>query len=241
MATTEVTITVSSNQTRASLVLPDFRVKPNQDPFGPLQLIQQGSMTVTLPVTYNHAIARRNWDRNCDGKVELYRVPVYQIYIDAAGKPRQTWHALRFMPAWIDNNRYRGFTMASPAPQPRRRVPQYKPNYLSGAIVIKGGYYIHKGPKNLNWGGWNGRGCVEMVGDFKKFLGAVLSMSAITRTANIHDDMKSLVKSGKLFVKVDPANKPALVIDRQTNPPQSFGRNAPCVRRHSTRRRTPAP
>src|SRR5688500_12262375 len=47
-----------------------------------------------------------DYDRN--GKMELYKAPVYQVYIDGTddtgGKTRKSWTAVRFAPYYNDPN-----------------------------------------------------------------------------------------------------------------------------------------
>ena len=162
-------------------------------------------------------------DYDNDGKLELYKTPVYKVYIKNK-KIKKEWKALRFMPYWNDPKapsqkyRSRGWVNSGLSQSISKKVvtyynPKYgtqnRPSPFSGAIQIKDNFLIHAGPQNLFEAGWGGAGCVEIIGDFDKFKEDIRNLSGSNKK-NHHEAILELVKAKKLFVQVDFAVPPDL-------------------------------
>lgn len=172
-------------------------------------------------------------DVNADGLIELYKAPVYYVYVvgtNAAGvRERREWKAPRYMPynnpageRHDDEYRTVGFVTAGLSNVPRVAVGDYKPDYLvhnryspfGGAIVVKGGFYIHAGPESLKDAGWGSAGCVEILGNFDAFKKDILELAgspdARGDAATLNAGVGRLVAARKLFVTYEAAARPNL-------------------------------
>lgn len=162
-------------------------------------------------------------DYDNNGKIELYKTPVYKVYIKSKGK-KIAWKALRFMPYWNDPKKLspaykmRGWANSGLSSSiVKKLVTYYDPKYgthnrpspYSGAIQIKGNFLIHAGPENLLKSGWGAAGCVEIIGDFDKFKNDIRDLSG-SNIKNAHQAILDLVKAKKLFVRVEAAIAPNL-------------------------------
>jgi hypothetical protein len=181
-------------------------------------------------------------DVNDDGLIEYYRAPVYYVYVsstDANGiRETREWKAPRFMPY---NNpagkrhdyeyRENGFFTAGLTNIPRFAVGMYKPNYevhnryspFGGAIVVRGGFYIHAGPEGIEDKGWGSAGCVEIFGDFDAFKRDILELAGSQDTgsaAALNTGMGRLIAAHKLFVTYEAAARPDIKANysRQVDP-----------------------
>lgn len=108
-------------------------------------------------------------DIDNNGKMELYKTPVYYAYIETH-RNRNVWKCLRFMPYWNDPKKpylkYKtlGWANAGLSSFPKTAVTNYFPNYgtqnmpsrFCGAIQIKGNFLIHAGPERISSIGWGG-------------------------------------------------------------------------------------
>lgn len=164
-------------------------------------------------------------DRNNNGRIETYHVPVYKVFIegtDSGGsKIKKEWNALRFMPYWNDpkkpDSHYhtKGWVNAGLHKLDKKKVTLYKPSYgtqnryspYSGAIQMRDSFLIHAGPRNLQESGWGSAGCVEIVGNFDDFKKDIADLSGSSKK-NAGDAITELVKVERLFVKVDYATPP---------------------------------
>jgi hypothetical protein len=175
-------------------------------------------------------------DMDGDGNVELYRVPVYRVFIegtdDSGVKQRREWKALRFMPYFNDpkdpdtDYKTRGWVNAGLGFVGRKPVPQFKPDYevhnrfseFGGAFVVRGSFYIHAGPTDFAEAGWGSAGCVEVVGNFDNFKAQVVELSGSTNT-DTHAALGEIVRAGKLFVRYEAAAAPNIkaLFSRQEN------------------------
>ncbi len=172
-------------------------------------------------------------DVDGDGRNELYKAPVYFVYIDGAdatgAKVHKEYRAPRFMPynspvgARHDNDyKTTGFVTAGLSSVPRFAVNTYKSGYevhnrfspFGGAIVVKGSFYIHAGPETIEDFGWGSAGCVEVIGNFDDFKRDILtfagSSAASGDSAALHAGVASLVSARKLFVTYENAARPNL-------------------------------
>jgi hypothetical protein len=161
-------------------------------------------------------------DYDDNGLREIYKVPVYYVYIDGVNnddiQERKTWNALRFMPYWNPEGKYgyknRGWINAGIHCLPKRKVREYKPNYTihnspsvhKGAIVIRDSFYIHEGPGDISYAMAGSAGCVEIIGSFLKFKEDIRDLSGNTSDAD--SAMLELVKAGKLYLEVQSATPP---------------------------------
>jgi len=166
-----------------------------------------------------------------DGKVALYGVPVYYVYIEGNGK-RYTWKALRFMPYYNPDedgdgigydSRYRttGWVNCGLHKLSRQPAPRYIKDYgthnvvspYSGAIVLKSTFYIHAGPEDLRNIGWGSAGCVEIIGSFNKFKEQIKELSGSTKD-NADGAISELVSNRKLYITVEHAIPPQIEKNR---------------------------
>jgi hypothetical protein len=177
-------------------------------------------------------------DINGDGVRDLYRVPVYRVFIDGTDangvKQRREWTALRFMPYFNDPKdpvsayKTRGWVNSGLGFVGRKPVPQFKPDYevhnsfskFGGAFVVRDTFYIHAGPDDLSNAGWGSAGCVEIIGNFDDFKAQVIELSGST-TADRHVALGEIVRARKLFVRYEPAAAPDIKasFSRQANQP----------------------
>lgn len=181
-------------------------------------------------------------DVNDDGLIEYYRAPVYYVYVigtNANGvREKREWKAPRYMPynnpageRHEDEYKTVGFVTAGLSNVPRFAVGTYKPDYevhnryspFGGAIVVKGGFYIHAGPESVQDSGWGSAGCVEILGNFDGFKKDVLELAGSTDTgsaAAINAGMSKLVAARKLFVTYEAASRPNIKasFSRQVDP-----------------------
>lgn len=159
-------------------------------------------------------------DINNNGKIELYRTPVYKVIIKGLDSTNsmlsKEWPAVRFMPYWNDPNaldshyKTKGWVNSGLHKLERRKVALYKPDYgtqnrhspFSGAIQLKDSFLIHAGPQTLNESGWGSAGCVEIIGNFDSFKEDIKRISGSPQ-AKAHDAILELVKAGKLYVEVE--------------------------------------
>lgn len=172
-------------------------------------------------------------DVDQDGRIELYKAPVYNVYVDGINaegrRERRTWKTPRFMPynnpaGELHDDSYRtvGYVTAGLSNVPRFAVSTYKPDYqvhnrfspFGGAIVVKGAFYIHAGPESVSDFGWGSAGCVEIIGDFDAFKKDILELAgspaANGSAAEINSGIGALVRARKLFVTYEAAARPNL-------------------------------
>lgn len=159
-------------------------------------------------------------DNNLNWKPELYRVPVYKVFINGDGQVKE-WKALRFMPYFNDPQfpapgyRTMGWVNSGLRSTPKIKVTYYNPKYkvhnttlpYDGAIQISGNFLIHAGPLRLSSPGIGGAGCVEIVGDFNNFKNDIKVLSGSTKSSN-DAAILELVAARKLYVKVNYAAPP---------------------------------
>lgn len=162
-------------------------------------------------------------DFNNNGKVELYSVPVYKIYIKNSHNAIKEWTALRFMPYWNDpqkpdpHYKSQGWINAGLKQLTRKHVTFFNPHYstqnrpspFEGAIQLRDSFLIHAGPKNLSESGWGAAGCVEIIGDFQNFKIDIQKLSG-SKKQNPNDAISELVRLRKLYVQVDYAEPPKI-------------------------------
>ena len=172
-------------------------------------------------------------DVDGDGRTELYKAPVYFVYIDgtdaSGAKVHKEYRAPRFMPynnpvgARHDADyKTTGFLTAGLSSVPRFAVGAYKSDYqvhnrfspYGGAIVVKGSFYIHAGPESVDDFGWGSAGCVEVIGNFDDFKKDILTLAgsaaASGDSAALHRGVGALVAARKLFVTYETASRPNL-------------------------------
>lgn len=172
-------------------------------------------------------------DVDGDGRTELYKAPVYYVYLDGTdangAKVHKEYRAPRFMPynnpagARHDNDyKTTGFVTAGLSSVPRFAVGTYKPDYevhnrfspFGGAIVVKGSFYIHAGPETIDDAGWGSAGCVEIIGNFDAFKKDILTLAgspaAAGDSAALHQGVGALVAARRLFVTYENAARPNL-------------------------------
>lgn len=163
-----------------------------------------------------------DFDKN--GKIELYRVPVYEIVVagnDNAGNPKTFVHkAPRFMPYWNDprnpSSHYqtKGWTNSGLSSGRTIIVRRYIRDYEvqnryspgRGAIVLRGTFYIHGGPANDGDVGFGSAGCVEIIGNYDTFKANIASLSGSTKAPD--DAITQLVVDGQLTVVIQSAVVP---------------------------------
>jgi hypothetical protein len=166
-------------------------------------------------------------DFNGNGLTELYKAPLFFVHVDGVdGKGahvRREWKAPRFMPYYNDpkdpdtDYKTRGFVTAGLSSFPRQAIGRYNPDYevhnrfspFGGAIVVKGSFYIHAGPPDLEDTGWGSAGCVEIIGNFDAFKKDILELAGSTAT-DLNKGMSQLVAARKLFVTYEFADRPNL-------------------------------
>lgn len=167
-------------------------------------------------------------DFNDDGIRELYKAPVYKVFLkgtdDAGADATKEWKALRFMPYWNDpkkpnpNYRHRGWANSGLPHHAKQLAPRYIADYpihnttsvYDGAIQIKGNFLIHAGPTDLVHRPpaiWGAAGCVEVVGDFDEFRRQLIALSGSKET-DITKGMTALVDAKKLYIQIDLAQPP---------------------------------
>ncbi len=164
-------------------------------------------------------------DFNDDGIRELYKTPVYKVFIkgtdDAGTAVSKEWTALRFMPYWNDpktpdhHYRFRGWANSGLHSFPSQPAPSYNPDYAvrnspsayAGAIQIKGSFLIHAGPATVSVSRWGAAGCIEVIGDFDEFRRQIIALSGSTET-DISKGMTALVDAKKLYIQIDLALPP---------------------------------
>lgn len=158
-------------------------------------------------------------DINGNGKIELYKVPLYEITVagvDDAGKSTFFTHkAPRFMPYWNNpkapDRHYKktGWVNAGLSGARTIIVERYIKNYQvqnryspgKGAIVLKDSFYIHAGPASDANAGFGSAGCVEIVGNYDTFKNQIASLSGF-QSAFADDAIAKLVENRNLFVIV---------------------------------------
>lgn len=164
-------------------------------------------------------------DYDNNGKIELYKVPVYSIIVsgtDGAGKPKTFLHkAPRFMPYWNDpkklSSHYKTKGWANSGLSSARTIivnryirdyevqNRYSPG--KGAIVLKDAFYIHGGPANDTDVGFGSAGCVEIIGNYDTFKSNIASLSGSASKAS-DDAITQLVIQGNLIVVIESAVVP---------------------------------
>jgi hypothetical protein len=190
-------------------------------------------VTVTNRKTGEQYIAKSypDSDREDDGVLDYYYVPVYEITISSRNTSKK-WKAVRFMPFWNDPNtpsttyRTKGFVNSGLHKFSKQAVSAYFPKYSThnryspdrGAIRIRNNFLIHAGPRSLTDSGWGGAGCVEVIGDFRKFKQDIRDLAGIKNTVEAGDAIASMVEKGKLFVEVQYAIPPIFMKQRVQSP-----------------------
>jgi hypothetical protein len=184
-------------------------------------------VTITLTSTRVGDYEARSYphdDINKNGKVELYKVPVYQIIIsgtDDKGNTKSFKHkAPRFMPFWNDpkkpSSHYAavGWLNAGLSGARTITVGQYLKDYQVqnrfspglGAIVLTGAFYIHGGPSDESEVGFGSAGCVEIIGNYDTFKANIASLSGSSKAPG--DAIAELVGAGNLIVIIKSASAP---------------------------------
>jgi hypothetical protein len=158
-------------------------------------------------------------------RIELYRVPVYEIWVGHAGTSGISvdakFQATRFMPFWNDPTHptphysARGWINAGLAHTRRIVVSRYLQRYAvqnryspgRGAIVLTGSFYIHAGPAIASDFGFGSAGCVEIFGDFDDFKDALASLAG--GSAHTSDwAIQELINHHRLIVDIERAAVP---------------------------------
>jgi len=165
-------------------------------------------------------------DIDNNGKIELYNVPVHKILIegkDDTGNPITYTHkAPRFMPFYNNPNKpnkhykSRGWLNAGLSSYRKITISKYIDSYRVqnrfspgvGAIVLKGAFYIHAGPADLNNIGFGSAGCVEIIGDFNDFKNNIKAISGCNSLNNSDDAIKQLISDKNLIVIIEKASVP---------------------------------
>jgi hypothetical protein len=165
----------------------------------------------------------RDFDHN--GMYELYKTPIYEVFIDRFDQDgtttRKAWTAIRFAPYYNDPKqpdaryRHRGWANAGLHHLAKKPVTSYDPYYKthnaysahSGAIQMRNSFLIHAGPETLGNSGWASAGCVEIIGSFSQFKGDIAALSGIS-ASTVDATLLALVKVRKLFVQVEYAVPP---------------------------------
>lgn len=166
-------------------------------------------------------------DVNGNGKIELYRVPVFSVDLvgsNAADNPVTiSWSGLRFMPYYNDPKRpnphysYKGWANAGLRSLQKRAVQRYDPNYrvqntatpYDGAIQMRDSFLVHAGPPTLANAGWGSAGCVEIIGNFNEFKNDIKTLSGST-APGLDDALLELVRERMLYVQVNQAIPPRI-------------------------------
>lgn len=162
-------------------------------------------------------------DMNNNGKIELYEVPVYYVYIkgvDNSGhEVKKTWKALRFMPYYNPpgSSKYKtiGWVNSGLHQLERQPAPGYRKSYVvrnrysrfTGAIVLKGSFLIHAGPEDLSNIGWGAAGCVEIIGSFNEFKNEIKELSG-SQDYDADNVLGEMVNQRKLFIEIEYAMPP---------------------------------
>lgn len=160
-------------------------------------------------------------DKN--GKIELYGVPVYYVYIKGTDDNGQSieykWKALRFMPYYnppkFSTYKTIGWVNSGLHKLNRQPAPEYKKDYEvhniysehHGAIVLKSTFYIHAGPEELTSFGWGAAGCVEIIGSFSEFKNQIKELLGSTQ-ADADSAISELVSDKKLYIEIEYATPP---------------------------------
>ena len=171
-------------------------------------------------------------DRDNNGRIEVYHVPVYKVFINGIGpggaQVRKEWKALRFMPYWNDpkspdkHYRTKGWVIAGLHNLAKKKVTIYNPSYgtqnrhspFSGAIQMRDSFLIHAGPRNLQESAWGSSGCVEIIGNFDDFKKDIAELSGSSKQ-NAGDAISELVSARKFYVQVDHAVPPPIKFARE--------------------------
>lgn len=189
-----------------------------------------GSRRVTVTVTNKivgsyEARSYPDDDFDDDGKIELYKVPVYEIAVagtDDGHRPIQHLHkAPRFMPYWNDprspdhHYKTKGWVNAGLSQARSIVVKRYIRDYEvqnryspgRGAIVLEGAFYIHGGPASETDIGFGSAGCIEIIGDYDLFKSQIAVLSGLKATS-ADDSIARLVAERKLLVVIAKAQVP---------------------------------
>lgn len=185
-------------------------------------------VTITLSnkiVGHYEARSYPHDDINGNGKIELYKVPLYEITItgvDDSGKNTTFTHkAPRFMPYWNNpkspDSHYKTIGWVNSGLSQARTITveryirdyevrnRYSPG--RGAIVMKDSFYIHAGPATESDVGFGSAGCVEIIGNYDTFKAQIASLSGI-KSAFADDAIARLVQDRKLVVIINSAAVP---------------------------------
>lgn len=162
-------------------------------------------------------------DMDKNGKIELYGVPVYYVYIKGTDDNGQSieykWKALRFMPYYnppkFSTYKTIGWVNSGLHKLNRQPASEYKKDYEvhniysehHGAIVLKSTFYIHAGPEELTSFGWGAAGCVEIIGSFSEFKNQIKELSGSTQ-ADADSAISELVSDKKLYIEIEYATPP---------------------------------
>jgi hypothetical protein len=164
-------------------------------------------------------------DYDDDGKIELYKVPVFEVTVagtDDARRPILHVHkAPRFMPYWNDprtpdhHYKARGWVNAGLSQARSIVVKRYIRDYEvqnryspgRGAIVLEGAFYIHGGPASDIDIGFGSAGCIEIIGDYDVFKAHIAALSGL-KAASIDDSIAKLVAERNLLVVMAKAAVP---------------------------------
>lgn len=185
-------------------------------------------VTITLSnkvVGFYEARSYPHDDFNGDGKIELYKVPLYEIVVDGVdslGKNTSFIHkAPRFMPYWNNpktpdrHYKTKGWVNAGLSQARTITVGRYIRSYEvqnryspgRGAIVMKDSFYIHAGPATLADVGFGSAGCVEILGNYDIFKDQIAFLSGF-KSAIADDAIAKLVSDKNLIVIIKNATAP---------------------------------
>ncbi|WPP49126.1 hypothetical protein [Catalinimonas niigatensis] len=181
--------------------------------------------------SYDYAKSFPHSDFDNDGVGEVYKTPVYEVYIRNSKddeKKQRKWRALRFMPYWNRqgaDTRYKteGWVNSGlRSGKKKKLVTLYKKNYelhstysaFNGAIRVTGNFLIHAGPMNLKDPNFGSAGCIEIIGNFNKFKQDIMILSG-SKKKDPDDAILELVRAKKLFINIEPAQPPVFEKQRE--------------------------
>ena len=185
-------------------------------------------VTITLSSKIVGSYEARSYphdDIDENGKIELYKVPLYEITVSGksnAGLAASFIHkAPRFMPYYNNpkkpDTHYKTLGWVNSGLSSARTVivnryikdyevrNRYSPG--RGAIVMKDAFYIHAGPASEMDVGFGSAGCVEIVGNYDTFKSQIASVSGHALGTS-DDAISKLVQEKNLVVVIQFAAAP---------------------------------
>lgn len=201
-----------------------------QSPLGSQYKITKSTRKVTITVSNNiigHYEARSypHDDFNGNGKIELYKVPLYEISISGnyknGLKKTFTHKAPRFMPYWNNPNapsshyKTTGWINSGLSEGRTITVRKYISDYQvqnrfspgKGAIVLKDYFYIHAGPASESDVGFGSAGCIEIIGNWDIFKEQIALLSG-SKSLFADIAITQLILDSNLIVIIHSANVP---------------------------------